>query len=290
MAEAWGTLGPTIEVVMATAVANWTAALPLVLERAGYREEAYFSISQAPSEDDDGRIVGMVAVCSEVTDRVVGERRLRLLRDLSTGAAAPRGVAATCYELVAAIADHPLDVPFTLLYLREPGGQLALRGATGLPEGGPFSPLVFLPEEGDAPWPLVGAASGDTVLVEDVARQTTLPGGPWGEPTRVALAIPICPSGRASRIGVLVVGVISNHALDGADGGFTSCSSGKSRSRSEIGGPRGGAGAGGGARGVEPGEDDLLVERQPRAPHPADADARLDRGGSGRRRAAASPG
>ena len=220
MAEAWGTLGPMIEAVMATGVANWTPALPLVLERAGYREEAYFSVSHGPAEDDDGRIVGMLAVCSEVTDQVLGERRLRLLRDLATAAAAPRGVAATCRDLVATIANHPLDVPFALIYLREPGGALALHGATGLPEGGPSSPLLVLPEGGDALWRLARAAAGETVLVEDVARRTTLPGGPWGEPTRMALAMPICPSGRASPIGVLVAGVSPNRALDEAYRGF----------------------------------------------------------------------
>src|SRR3712207_3534717 len=73
LAEAWDTLGPMIERVMATGVANWTPALPLEMHRSGYREEAYFSVSHAPAEDDAGNIVGMLAVCSEVTNQIVGE-------------------------------------------------------------------------------------------------------------------------------------------------------------------------------------------------------------------------
>ncbi|MFY0574874.1 hypothetical protein ACN28S_11340 [Cystobacter fuscus] len=80
MAEAWDTLGPMIHQVMATGVANWTPALMLLLERSGYREESYFSVSHSPAEDDTGKIVGMFAVCSEVTQQLLGERRLRLLR------------------------------------------------------------------------------------------------------------------------------------------------------------------------------------------------------------------
>lgn len=109
LAEAWDTLGPMIQRVMATGVANWTPALPLVLERAGYREESYFSVSHAPAEDDAGQIVGMLAVCSEVTQQVLGERRLRLLRDLAAQTGETRSVQDTCQDLMTAIADHPLE-------------------------------------------------------------------------------------------------------------------------------------------------------------------------------------
>ncbi|MFC6049627.1 PAS domain-containing protein, partial [Methylobacterium hispanicum] len=103
LAASWDTLGPMIARVMQTGEANWTAALPLLMERAGYREEAYFSVSHAPAEDDDGRIVGMLAVCSEVTAQVVGERRLGLLRDLAANAGETRNVDATCADVARAL-------------------------------------------------------------------------------------------------------------------------------------------------------------------------------------------
>src|ERR671921_664863 len=106
LAASWDTLGPMIERVMATGTANWTPALPLLMERAGYREEAYFSVSHAPAEDDEGRIVGMLAVCSEVTAQVVGERRLNLLRDIGLKAAEARSVEPISGELSSIIAEH----------------------------------------------------------------------------------------------------------------------------------------------------------------------------------------
>jgi signal transduction histidine kinase len=216
LAEAWDTLGPMVQQVMATGVANWTPALLLLLERSGYREEAYFSVSHAPAEDDEGRIVGMLGVCSEVTEQVLGERRLSLLRDLASGAGVTGSVERTCQEVTTVIASNPLDVPFALIYLRDlDGGTLRLCGAIGLDQGGPASPaIVDLEEDGDSIWPLRRAAGGETLLVEDVERRVALTGGPWKDPVRSALVMPLASSGQTAPLGVLVAGVSPNHALD----------------------------------------------------------------------------
>lgn len=216
LAEAWDTLGPMIDEVMATGVANWVTAQMLVLERAGYREESYFSLSHAPAEDDSGQIVGMFAVCSEVTQQVLGERRLRLLRDLASKAGETRSVETTCRDVAAAIAEHRLDVPFALIYLREPDGKtLTLRSSVRVSEGDPLSlvSVNLTTPQGDV-WSLARAAAGETVLVEEVNRHTELPGGPWNEPTRAALVMPIASLGQTAPLGVLVAGVSPNRALD----------------------------------------------------------------------------
>jgi PAS domain S-box-containing protein len=214
LAEAWDTLGPMIQRVMATGVANWTPALPLVLERAGYREESYFSVSHAPAEDDDGQIVGMLAVCSEVTQQVLGERRLRLLRDLAAQTGETRSVQDTCQDLMAAIADHPLDVPFAFLYLREPDGRtLTLQETVGLTADEQLCPTSIDLATGHPLWSFASAADGETVLVEELDHHMTVPGGPWNEPIHTALMLPIA-SGQTATLGVLVAGVNPNRALD----------------------------------------------------------------------------
>ncbi|MBD2259430.1 response regulator [Pseudanabaena sp. FACHB-2040] len=216
LAEAWHTLSPMIEKVMQTGVANWTPALLLVLERSGYREESYFSVSHSPAEDDDGQIVGMFGVCSEVTQQILGERRLRLLRDLSSKAGEIRSVAATCQDVVGAIAAHPLDVPFALLYLCEPGGKtLSLQGSTGIEASASVCPpAVDWATAADQIWPLAAAMQGETVLVEAVDGRVTVPGGPWQEPVQSALAMPLMVSDQNMPQGVLVAGISPNRALD----------------------------------------------------------------------------
>lgn len=215
LAEAWDTLGPMIQRVMATGVANWTPALPLVLERAGYREESYFSVSHAPAENDDGQIVGMLAVCSEVTQQVLGERRLRLLRDLATQTSETRSVQDTCQDLMTAIAAHPLDVPFALLYLQEPDGRtLTLQGTVGLTADKQLCPPTTDSATSHPLWSFASAAEGETVLVEALDRHMTVLGGPWNEPVHAALMMPIASSSQTAPLGVLVAGINPNRELD----------------------------------------------------------------------------
>jgi signal transduction histidine kinase len=216
LAASWDTLGPMIHQVMTTGVANWTPALMLLMERSGYREEAYFSVSHAPAEDDEGRIVGMLAVCSEVTQQVLGERRMRLLRDLASQASETRSVEKSCRDVATVISGHPLDVPFALIYLRSADGRTFIRcGTVGLEEGGPASPAtVEVEKEGEDVWGLKRAAAGETLLLEDVEHRVSLTGGPWKDPVRSALVMPIAASGQGAPLGVLVAGLSPNRALD----------------------------------------------------------------------------
>ena len=212
LAEGWDALEPLIRGAMETGVASWVPALLLPLERSGYREEAYFSVSHAPAEDDDGRTVGMLAVCSEVTEQVLAERRTRLLRDLALRAGESRRVDTTVRDVGATLAEHPLDVPFALLYLRD-GGTLTLAEAVGVSPGDPAAPRIVAPGT-ESPWPLESAAAGETTRVDDVERWMTLAGGPLGDPVRQALVMPVAAAGGEAPLGVLVAGLSPNRALD----------------------------------------------------------------------------
>ena len=59
----------------------------------GYLEEAYFSFSYSPIHGEDGAVGGVFCPVIETTEKVIGERRLRTLRDLAarTKGAATRG-------------------------------------------------------------------------------------------------------------------------------------------------------------------------------------------------------
>jgi signal transduction histidine kinase/CheY-like chemotaxis protein len=218
LAEGWDVLQPLIADAMATGVASWVPALQLLLERAGYREEAYFSVSHAPARDDAGRTVGVLTVCSEVTEQVVGQRRLRLLREVSlAGGARAAGLDAVCGALTDAIGEHPLDVPFAAIYLRE-GRSLRLAAYVGADgDGRPVAThlpaAAAIEPGGDDPWGLRAAAAGMTVRLDDVAPRVTVPGGPWGDPVRTVVVQPL-PSAEDEPLGVLVTGVSPSRGLD----------------------------------------------------------------------------
>jgi hypothetical protein len=88
--------------VMTTGVPNWVED-QMMVNRSDYNEEAHFSLSYSAVEDDEGVIRGMLCVCSEVTQQVLGERRLRLQRDLAARAEDTRSVEATCKDILANI-------------------------------------------------------------------------------------------------------------------------------------------------------------------------------------------
>ncbi|MFG1764798.1 ATP-binding protein [Micromonospora parva] len=219
LAEVWDVLAPLVEEAKATAVASWVPALQLLLNRAGYREEAYFSVSHAPARDDDGRIVGVLTVCSEVTQQVIGERRLRLLRDLSVlGDGRTVDVDATGARLVGVIDDHPLDVPFAAIYLRD-GTTLRRIACTGDRRHAQTLPDAVELTDPGAPayaWGLADAAEGRATEVTDVADRLPLPAGPWDDPVRTALALPLSSADEGQPRGVLLAGVSPSRGLDEA--------------------------------------------------------------------------
>ena len=118
-AEIWPDIGPRIQHVLATGEATWDEALLLYLERRGFPEETYHTFSYSPLADDDGATSGMLCVVAEVTERVIGERQLRVLRDVGTTLAAASTRAEVMAGLTTCLASNPEDVPAALLFLAE---------------------------------------------------------------------------------------------------------------------------------------------------------------------------
>ncbi|WP_430791475.1 ATP-binding protein [Actinoplanes sp. G11-F43] len=212
LAEGWDVLEPLIRDAMATGVASWVPALRLLLDRSGYREEAYFSVSHAPARDDAGRTVGVLTVCSEVTEQVVGERRLRLLRELAVPAIGRAGVGRVTAGLCAVIGEHALDVPFAAVYLRD--GTVLRRSALAGIASAALPETIPLDAPGDDPWRLREVARGGAFATVPVSDRLTVGGGAWQDRVGTAVAQQLPSAGRAQPLGVLLTGVSPSRALD----------------------------------------------------------------------------
>ncbi len=81
--EIWNIIGPMLEGVLTHGQATWSEDQLLLLDRNGYREECYFTFSYSPIHDESG-IGGVFTAVTETTGRVVSERRMRILAELST--------------------------------------------------------------------------------------------------------------------------------------------------------------------------------------------------------------
>jgi signal transduction histidine kinase/DNA-binding response OmpR family regulator len=217
-AEIWDVIAPMLESVTVTGEATWSDDQLLILERHGYAEECYFSFSFSPVRGDAGRVDGIFTAVIEHTQQVVGERRLRTLRELAAGAVGAKTAEQACERGAETLGGNSHDLPFAAIYLLEADGKRArLGGAAGLKPGTDANPpIIHLDPEGWAAWPFarVGRTRQVEVVEELTARFGPLPGGPWPESPKRALVLPIPAAGQDSPAGFVAAGVSPRRALD----------------------------------------------------------------------------
>ncbi len=204
-AEIWPDISDRVQAVVGRGESTWDEALQLFLERSGYREETYHTFSYSPLRDDDGGLAGLLCVVSEDTERVIGERRMAVLRDLGADPTVVRTeaetVAAACRQLESATR----SLPFSLVYRFRADGTAELAGSAGIPEPHAAAPALLDPADPDAAWPVAELADGATVHVPDLAdRFADLPTGGWDDAPVGALVVPLPQQGRLQPLGFLV--------------------------------------------------------------------------------------
>lgn len=214
--EIWGTIGPMVERVMQHGEASWSTDLMLFMQRSGFSEETYLTFSYSPVRDEVGRISGMLCACSETTEKVLSERRLRMLHDLSVRLPDSRFAEETCAVAADVISTNSADVPFALLYLLDetrPHAQLA--AATGLKAGTAATPAhIGLAGGVDEVWPMNQVLrSAAPVLVESLAQKLGLDVMVKGLQVDKALVLPIGAQGGNRARGLLVAGLSPHLAL-----------------------------------------------------------------------------
>ena len=115
--------------VVRTGEAFWAKDLMFEIERHGFPEETYFDVSYDPVRVESGAVGGVYCIVTETTERVVGGRRMAVLRDLAERNATARTARDACVLAMEALAAKPQDVGFALTYLDDelqsctPGAQ-----------------------------------------------------------------------------------------------------------------------------------------------------------------------
>lgn len=75
--EIWPTIGPLLKNVLATGTPTGAKDQLLALNRNGAIHDGYFSYTYSPIRDEQGKVVGVLNVGFETTERVLAERALR---------------------------------------------------------------------------------------------------------------------------------------------------------------------------------------------------------------------
>ena len=188
---------------------------PFFVERFGYPEETFFDVSYDPVRDETGQVGGIFCIVNETTARVVAERRLKTLQELSAKTTeGAKSVEQVCQVAARILANNRHDLAFALIYLLDDEGKNAwLTGSMGLPEGSPIAPRCVdttAPKSEAMAWPFRAVlAAGRAEVMTDLERVGPLQGSIWPESPNTAVVLPISASGQKGLAGFLVAGVSS---------------------------------------------------------------------------------
>lgn len=207
--SAWDVLGEAFEEALAGKT-RFLTNQRMFLDRFGYLEETFFTFSFSPILDESGGVGGLFHPVTELTQQSLAERRLNVLRQVSTQTERAHTEAEAVACLLEALGSADLDLPFVLLYAPAPGGPAAplqLVGQMGLPAAATLPP---------AAWPLAEAArTGQVQQIEALADALgAFTSGPYPEPPHTALVFPIYLAGGAEPAYFMVAAASARRQLD----------------------------------------------------------------------------
>jgi PAS domain S-box-containing protein len=199
--EIWSIIGPQIQAVMERGESSWNANQLVPIKRNGKLEEVFWTYSYSPVRDKNGSVQGVLVVCSETTEQVLSERRLRALLAISAeipgDVREPEPLLAATHNVMEKLDDDPADIPFAMLFTVRSGKVITAghtRSATSL--------------QAAQHWPVEQVASSGTArLVELLSPEFgTLVLPPWPEPVTRAYALPLAISDPSTQM-VMVFGL-----------------------------------------------------------------------------------
>ncbi|MDQ4010382.1 MAG: SpoIIE family protein phosphatase [Actinomycetota bacterium] len=214
-ADIWPTVGPMLKGVLSAGAATWVDDQLLVMNRHGLEEETYWTYSYSPIRDSAGRVDGVFTATTDTTARVLGERRLRTLRELGEIAAVEAAtVEDACTAALRVLARNRADVPYALAYvLDDDAASARLVASFGVRAGSSAVPALLPdPRYGPDIWQV--ATTGRATLSSDLNHGMFFGGAIGAASPHAAVVLPLLAGGQPT--GVLVAGVSPYRALDDA--------------------------------------------------------------------------
>lgn len=140
-AEIWDDIAPFVATVLGTGRPMWVENAPLLVNRAGFEEETWFTFSYSAVADADGRPAGILDIAVETTEQVVALRRLGVLGSLASSLHEARFDLEAVLERASVVLEAAPNVPRVDVHLVADGvPRLVLSTGDGTP--GPGSDVL----------------------------------------------------------------------------------------------------------------------------------------------------
>ncbi|ACU61207.1 ATP-binding response regulator [Chitinophaga pinensis] len=216
--EIWDQVGPRAEVCMQQNVGTYDESLLLLMERNGYPEETYYTFSYSPVPGDEGGTSGIICANTDDTQRILGERQLRTLKDLGRYLAEAKDDADVYNRAVEILKENPADFPFACFYeLSIQTGTLNMTAKTDELLSTDILPQELILEStiaDDWQFPYVITHNRAARIEELQAKYGQLPSGCWTISPDQALVIPVMQNGQDCPFALLIVGINPHRQLD----------------------------------------------------------------------------
>lgn len=209
-AEIWEHLGVVAEGILENGNQFYAEEMLVLLDRKGFIEETYWTFSYSPIFNEAEKAEGVFCACNEVTGTVLGQRRLRTLKDLSEAMALVQTLEQACQVASEILSQDANDIPFNLIYLLNGNGteaQLVSRAGNLTPENSPDT--IVLAEGKTGKWPLMQVLrERKEVIVQYLSAEDFRGNGDTDELLpKQAVVLPIFRPGEEGIIGFFISGI-----------------------------------------------------------------------------------
>jgi signal transduction histidine kinase/CheY-like chemotaxis protein len=219
-AEIWEQIGVLIDKVFDKGQPTFVDNLRLFMSRGNRLEETYYSFSYSPIFDESGKVAGLFCPSAERTANTLNARRLRTLSELSANALLEKSTSAACSTFLATLANNPDDIPFSLLYLMEPGAtsptavlEQTVHVAKDI-EGISPRRVSLDGKSSNVLWPLDKVIAFGKAEIIQIQPHSALPLGAAGQPVTQAIVLPVASPTQITPLGFLICGVNPTRKLD----------------------------------------------------------------------------
>jgi signal transduction histidine kinase len=217
--EIWHVIGPLVDRPFRGGPATWDEDILLEVHRHGFTEETHFTIAYSPVPDETalGGIGGVLATVHEITQKVIAERRVVVLRDLGSRLANAKTAEEVCQIAAKTLAGYDKDISFALFYLTEQEDRQArMAASTGVDAQEFNDTIVDLNAQSGVQRPFALARqTGSMQLIEDLdAGFLVRPKGPWSDPPTQAVVLPLSSAKPQEPAGFMVAGVSARLRFD----------------------------------------------------------------------------
>lgn len=216
-AEIWDICGPLADKVFQRGEPSFVNDVQLFMSRGDFLEETYYSFSYSPIRDETGNVGGLFCPSAETTPKILSERRLATLSELSGRALSEKSSMSVWKAAAEALSKNNADIPFALLYRNDGDHHSTLVAHFGLGAAAPdlAKPTLSLHHAAESDfWPLHAVLSSMRPMACDLSSFNNIPPGLAQQTIRQALAVPIISVGQTLPCGFLIVGINPCRKLD----------------------------------------------------------------------------